>query len=210
MARAIIVCCIGPYTEPKKPGDEIWACTTAFRKPTYQKGIDRLYFMDPLREFVEKYPGFVDEVNALACEVLCLEHYPEIPGSRPYPVKDVLESLGGYFTSSIAYMIAHAVFEEKDILLHRVNSFHGSAEYLHQKDCHDFWCGYAKGRGLSVETSPDSFLMKPHPWCAPIYGYTRRSGEDEANRRIRGQLQELLPGPVTMTEGQFDDIALYL
>lgn len=213
MKTCIIVCCAGAYEDSKKDGEEIWACTTAFRKPTYQKDIDRLYFMDPLSEFVEKYPTFVEEVNALECPVYCLKHYPEIPDSIAYPLEDVAGDFGiAYFTSSISYMIAHAIHEGFDrIVLHKVNSIIGSAEYLHQKDCHEFWCGVAMGLGVEIVTR-DSFLLRPHEWCAPIYGYTRREGENEANDALRWKLIEFsrFRGKVTSTEGDFDGIAVYL
>ena len=198
---AILVCCIGPYTEPKRDGEEIWAVNTAFRKPTYQKGIDRLYVMDSLDTWVEldyKDQTFVEQVNALNCPIVTLAHFPEVPQSRAFRKREIESAFNTkYWGSGISYMIADALYDGYEkIVLHRTNSLDGSKEYWIQKRCHDFWCGYAMGMGVEIVTSDDSYLMKNHPWCAPEYGYTRSIHENKANIMLRDTLQAIVKMPI--------------
>ena len=191
MKTAIIVCTIAPYEAPKAPGEEIWALNGAFLKPISQNNIDRLYFMDPLSVLETTWPDYARRASELDCPVFCQEHYPEIPLSRPLPLNEMLLELRNYFQSTISYMMAHAIFECYDrIVMHRTNSFIGSQEYIHQKACHDYWCGVAEGRGIKVEMTGDSLIGKPHPWCAPMYGFTEREHERKANKVVRRGLQE--------------------
>jgi len=192
-----------PYILPKEEGDEIWTVNSAFMAPTNQKGVDRVYFMDPLVSLVKRYPSFVEEINKLECPVYAQRAYPEIPTSRPLPIADMIACLSGvrYFTSTLAYMIAHAIFERADrIILHRITSSADSVEYYHQKPCHDFWCGVALGLGIVVRTSDDSLLMKPHPWGPPLYGYWQGPEDCELYAEVNTALINLGKVPIEYRE----------
>lgn len=185
------------YTLPKKPGEEIWTCNTAYGKPTFQKNIDRLYFMDPLETFPD-YLTFIEDVNSLDCDVVCQKHYNEIPRSRTFPRDDVFKITGiNYYASTISYMLADAVKEHPDALrLYHINASLESKEYLNQKACHDFWCGYARGCGIDLKATTDTWLMKNYPWCAPIYGYMRYKNETESNFMLRRCVNQIMRMPI--------------
>lgn len=203
MRRVIIVSCRAPWFGEKREGDEVWCVNTAFMSPTNQQDVDRVYFADTPDDFIRhRGQNFIEQLNATGAEVWCQNHYDSLPTSRRIPVEEMIEKWGAkYFTSTIAYMIAHALYEGCDeLVLHRINSAVASQEYYHQKPCHDFWCGVAIGMGVRVFTSPDAFLMKPHPWCAPLYGFWRQKSEKEINAILRVRMMEIMRKPIELEE----------
>lgn len=103
-----------------------------------------------------------------------------VPSSVRYPYEEICEALlpglikmdgkqewpMNYFTSTVALMIAHAIYDGFDqIELYGVD-MDSDTEYSYQKACGEFWIGYALGRGIKVITPEKSTL-----YAAPIYGY---------------------------------------
>ena len=203
MKRIIIVPCRDPWAEEKREGDQIWCVNTAFMAPTSQKNIDRMYFSDTFKSFVSLVDkNFAALLNATGAEIWCQNHLDEVKRSKRIPVEEMIERWGvKYFTSTIAYMIAHALYEGCDeLILYKVNSAVASQEYYHQKSCHDFWCGVAKGMGVKISVSSDSFLMKPHPWCTPLYGFWEQESEEKINAFMRLILRDIMRHPMKLIE----------
>ena len=101
---------------------------------------------------------------------------PDIPMSREYPLDRVASVTGDYFNSSIAYMLALAVYENRDIRLYGVDN-HTDEEWWFERPCNEYLIGLAKGRGLDVWVHPDSSLLKFQP--------TVRFGDEVQNYRGR-------------------------
>lgn len=97
--------------------------------------------------------------------------HPEIPTSVAYPLRAVVEKFGPrYFTNSIAYMIALAIYEGvKDIGLFGVDMLQDS-EYAGQRACCEFWLGLASGMGIMIHLPKESALLKSNFW----YGYQEK------------------------------------
>lgn len=180
---------------------EIWGCNRSY---IYQNDIPehpdltRLFFFDNLARL--KYYGhedFVKHIVALNIPVITKHHYPEIPLSRPYPLQELLEEFRllppqdkklsinellrrgrPYFTSTIAYMVAMAIYEGfEQILVHRMQVYTVNAEYFEQKACINFWLGIAVGRGIDLMLSEDSHLCRASPWEPNLYGYIENGKE---------------------------------
>lgn len=158
--------------------DEVWGCNRCYDHEGWH--FHRMYFMDHLSVFIRNSDMFVRKMNALAdmnaTRVIGQEHYPEIPASEAYPFDDVCRTFGmedhPYFTSTPAYMIAHAIYDGVDRLI--VNNFHChplAEDYEDQKSCLDFWLGVALGHGVQVDISKSSHLIRPYPWQGRAYGY---------------------------------------
>jgi len=102
---------------------------------------------------------------------------PDVPASRRYPLEAICaELLPGlafgdgapvhYFTSSIAYALALALYHEYDrIDLYGVE-MGSNTEYAYQRDGVAFWVGLAAGRGAEVVLH----CAKPI-FDQPLYGY---------------------------------------
>ena len=102
-----------------------------------------------------------------------IDQFEDVPKSEKYPLEEVLALVPrfGYFTSSVAYAIALAIYQQYDrIEVYGVEMETGT-EYSHQRTGVAFWLGVAVGRGIDVEHYTYKF------WKAPLYGY-------EGNARI--------------------------
>ena len=180
--RVIIVGMYKPCLGPFDDGLEVWGCNYCLSQ---QPNMTRLYFLDPLSIFESSY---ADEVSAAGIPVYSQKAYPEIPNSLEYPIADVMRHFYGdldddaladqaYFTSTISYMVAHAIYEGfDDITLHRILALPPSIEYAQQKPCLDYWIGRAAGAGIRVRISADSNIARPMPWESGLYGYMRPDG----------------------------------
>ena len=102
-----------------------------------------------------------------------IDKFEDVPKSEKYPLEGVLAMVPrfGYFTSSVAYAIALAIYQQYDrIEVYGVEMATGT-EYAHQRVGVAFWLGVAVGKGIDVEHYTRQF------WEAPLYGY-------EGNARI--------------------------
>ena len=72
-------------------------------------------------------------------------------GLKEYPLDEIVDKFEtDYFGSTADYAIALAIHKGYDeINLYGVNMF-GGDEYAYQKPSVDFWCGYAKGKGIKL------------------------------------------------------------
>lgn len=183
MRRVVIVGMYAPYLGPFDEGVEVWGCNFTYRQ---QPNMSRLYAFDPIdRVFLAEDPDFLQTMAGLDIPIMLKDRHPDIPKSEAYPRLEILRKFFGdapddvllknsYFTNTIAYMIAHAIYEGVDELtMHRVMVLPPSVEYISQKPCLDFWCGVALGRGIRLRISEDSNLCKPFPWESGRYGYER-------------------------------------
>lgn len=138
------------------------------------------------------------------------DEYPEVPSSAKYPLDEICdELLGGlkriipkdvrkkhkrreaavrYFTSSVAYAIALAIYQGYErIELYGVE-MSTETEYTRQRDGVTFWAGIALGRGIEFVVHKKSTLFK-----SLLYGY---EGDVVINRQefeaMDGSLQKAL------------------
>ena len=90
----------------------------------------------------------------------------DVIGLKSYPVQDIIKwSSSNYFTSSISYMIAYALYiGQRDINIYGVEMDSGS-EYGAQRACVCYWVGF--GRALGARIKVISGLSEP----AYLYGY---------------------------------------
>ncbi len=189
----------GPFgREVPGKNTEVWGCNRAYK--FYEPHGDlpailtRLFFFDHVDALREAHPDFTEHLRDLDIPVECKVPVPEIPKSRAYPLQEVMEYFGliepgkrhtlaelltegePYFTSSITYMIALAIYEGFDtIVLHRFQLGPRSTEYFEQKACINYWVGRALGEGVKIGRSADSLVTRPHPWEPPLYGYINQA-----------------------------------
>ena len=112
--------------------------------------------------------------------IYTLEELEELPSAKAFPLEEVVAQLGAtespYFTSSPAYMLAHAVYEGyNEVHIYGVNLL-GDGEYEYQRPCMDFWIGFARGRGVNVIIPPDSALVRSRY----RYGYDTHGGDGDS------------------------------
>jgi len=153
---------------------EMWPCTGVF------KGVDILNISnlgawfeihDPLT--IKEQFGNVDFHASLTKPVFMQEKREDVPFSERYPIEDILAMFPRkYFTNSISYMIAYAIYlarqgeNIKRIGIWGVDMCVDS-EYSHQRPSCEYFIGIAEGMGIEVVIPGESDLLK----CALLYGY---------------------------------------
>lgn len=97
--------------------------------------------------------------NKCKVPVVVLRPRPEWPTSTIFPYA-LFKQHDGYFTSSIAYMLALAIhYQAAEIGLWGVDMATDS-EWNHQRPCAQYYIGYARGRGIKVYIPENSALCK--------------------------------------------------
>lgn len=165
--KKLIICGMIPDYPDLTKFDAVWGINSIY---TRIKKLDRIYFFDN-KDLID--PKFSECVNEMGCEVVTRWPDKDIPKSVQYPLDDIVAHFGiCNFTCSVAYAIAHAIYEGyRDITLAGMYHLDDSYEYFQAKPCVDMWCGIAIGRGVSLRIWGNSFLLKPYRWESPVYGW---------------------------------------
>lgn len=88
------------------------------------------------------------------------KQWEDYPTSIEYPIDKVIEYFGrDYFTSTIAYMLALAIIEKFErIEIYGVDLIVGT-EWEEQRQCAEYYIGWAKGAGIDVYIPKESALL---------------------------------------------------
>lgn len=187
--KSVAILGFSPLTLPYMKGrkvDEYWTMNHAFLV-TGIDHIDRLFEIHDREWYLRgeqtksaKYKRWLKKKHPFPIYLQEKEVIPEVPSGVRYPFEEVCDTLlpglirlvgddevrMKYFTSSVAFMMALAIYEGFDqIELYGVD-MDSDTEWGYQKPCGEFWMGYALGRGIKVIIPEVSQLC-----TAPVYGY---------------------------------------
>jgi hypothetical protein len=124
--------------------------------------------------------------NNKTVPVFMQRHYDDIPMSLPYPLEQVTDAFGRYFTNTISYEVALAILLGfKEIHLYGIDMATDS-EYGDQRPSVEYFLGLAAGRGIKVYVPNECDLLK----CWHLYGYEDVQAEQTAVRG-KARLAEL-------------------
>lgn len=153
------------------PSFDIWAISGAayseslhgeIKEDNEENGWNSIHRVDLLFD-MHKRPVFapkIKELNAAGCPIMMQLHHSDIPASVPYPVERVASEVGEEFSSSIAYMMALAIFYGyREMHLYGVNMATES-EYAYQRPGVKYYLGVARGMGIKTRVPPESKLDK--------------------------------------------------
>lgn len=146
------------------PDVEIWALSDAY---TFLRRASRWFEVHDYNND-EGAAAWQTKMREIGVPVFCLFPLAGVPNSFPLPYAEICEALGvdAYFTSTIAYMLAMAVYESvKEIRLFGIDMATGT-EYEGQRACCEYWIGVARAKGIKVVIPDSSPLCK-----APLYGF---------------------------------------
>ena len=89
-------------------------------------------------------------------------HKLDIKNYEEYPLKEILKEYGvEYFTDSVAYMVAFAIFKGyTKIKMRGCDYFWGDEIHSGKRDCVEFWLGVAKGKGIEVDVGKGGTLLR--------------------------------------------------
>lgn len=104
---------------------------------------------------------------AAKCPLYMQEAFPDIPGAIRYPREVITGLYGTYFTNSVSYMIAMAIFEGCDELAVYGVDMAQEGEYQAQRPSCEYFLGIAVGRGIKVIIPNTADMLKTRF----LYGY---------------------------------------
>lgn len=116
----------------------------------------------------------IKEINRLGIPVITQKKHKLLPTAIPFPLDEMPVK---YFTSSISYMVAYAIYKQAtDIDIYGVHCY-AKSEYFYEKPCIEFWIGWAVGRDINVKIHGATNLLVP-PFTG-LYGYDWTPGDME-------------------------------
>ncbi len=119
-----------------------------------------------------KREKFLNQIGA----DLYIGHKSDVfPNATIYPKDDIVGKFGNYFTSSIAWMLALAIYEGVDEIGIWGIDMIGDGEYSHQRSCCEYLLGIAQGNGIKVTIAPQSPLLRAERMYA--FEYTALAAE---------------------------------
>lgn len=113
-------------------------------------------------------PEYCAWLGKLTIPVYMAEAIADVPMSRPYPIREMVEKYGPYiWTSSLAYMMVLAMEDPecREIGLWGVDMA-ATEEYKTQRPALQFLAVEAMKRGIKITVPPESDLLMP----TPLYG----------------------------------------
>ena len=137
-----------------------------------------------------------EALKTLTKPVYMQEYYPEIPASIRFPLTELVQkyhipAMGDklFMTCTVAYMLALAIDEGKWDQIHLYGIDEAvDGEYKDEMPSVLYWLGLAAGRGIRIEVSAHSPLLKG--WY--LYGY------EEPKKR---QFTAFLDGEIKRVDG---------
>jgi len=136
---------LAPFDDPDW---EVWVLGNQL--PCYEgKAINRVFEIhDDLTGLPPDYPKWL--VKYAYKNLVVSDTFP-IPGQETYPEKEANDILGGFLSSSPAYMFAYALLKgATDIGIYGVDMSVDDHEYFKQRPDMYAWIAYAKGQGINV------------------------------------------------------------
>lgn len=171
-----------PFTDPDV---EIWGVNELY------KAVPRIDVLFELHDRFwltqkERNPDHLKWLQESTIPVYMLDHYEDIPKSIKFPIEPIVKEFGTYFTNSISYLIALAVYLRFDeIGIYGVDMATDS-EYGTQRPSVEYFIGVAKGRGINVILPAECDL------CKSMFMYGYHDNEiTELAKKMKAREQEL-------------------
>ena len=158
----------------KPPGGEMWSVNTGHFcfTPEQLNRFTGWFQLHPRREFElanKDRPQHLEWLKNCDIPVYMEKQWDDIPASVKYP-RDAIFNLVGmdYFTSSIAYMIALAIYQKFDeIHLYGVD-MPSQTEYFNERPCVEFWLGVAMANDINVYMPDGCPLLKGRRYAETV------------------------------------------
>lgn len=111
----------------------------------------------------------IKEINRLGIPVIVAKKHKLLPTSIVFPINRMPFE---YFTGSISYMIAYAIYKRAtEIDLYGI-SFFLRKEFLIERPCVEFWLGQVMARGMKVTVHDPTTIGCCRPY-QDLYGYDK-------------------------------------
>jgi hypothetical protein len=199
---------LAPFHEPEW---EIWACSP----PNYDlPRIDAWFELHNLeRKLGNPQNGPYAQVLAKHPRVYVIKADARVPSGIEFDWKHYVRKYGDWpFTSSVAWMLAHAIEQKPDKIGLWGVDMAAAEEYEYQKPGCQFFCWVAKQNGIGVYTPPQSDLLQGPPLYAvkeqwPMWGKHKARKQELSERLHRAeQAAEAADRDIILFKGALDDM----
>lgn len=158
------------------------------------------------RKVIEPDPDHIKAMAGFDIPVYMQRHYDDIAPSVPFPKAAVEQMAGEYQTSSIAWMLSHAILlGAKRIRIDGVDLAQDT-EWAGQRPCVEYLIGLARGKGIEVAVPDTSDLLKAigqYGFGAEGHGF--RAKLEERVRWLHGQDNDFL-AQIRGLDGEFNTL----
>ena len=166
----------GPWTR--------WFDIHSFKYSQPRRRWERRGAADFRGQTVEKYLAALQDLDIpIYMQAPC----PVVPNAVIYPVDDILANFGDYFTNTISYMIALAIFEGFEEIRILGVDMAVDTEYHWQRPSCEYFIGIARGRGIEVVLPDECDLLKTRF----LYGF-HEVMELAFSKKLKGMKKSML------------------
>ena len=144
---------LAPFDDPNI---EIWGLNRLHQQDWFTRS-DRMFQLHPIK-YLQSCIGLSDG-DRKHYEWLTQEHdfpiytqkkYVEFPASVKYPIWEMRQKFGNFYTSTLAYMMALALHEGYNHFELYGFDMQADTEYRHQRDSTEYFIGLTEGLGHDV------------------------------------------------------------
>lgn len=117
-------------------------------------------------EYMQK---LIEKIDEFSVPVVTQKKHEFFPAAIPFPLDEMPVK---YFTSSIAYMVAYAIYKKATEIEMFGVALGLEGEYIEQRPCAEFWIGYAMAKGIKITVHKPTTIecCKSHQ---DLYGYNK-------------------------------------
>ena len=131
---------------------------------------------------------YLKSLAKLPCPVYMQTENPLVPNAAPYPLSEIVQGFGTYFTNTISWEIALAIHEGfEEIRVYGVDMA-VDTEWHHQRPSCEYFLGLANGRGIKIWLPDACDLLKTRF----LYGFQEQMAlpYDAKLQQVKSTLQE--------------------
>jgi hypothetical protein len=145
--------------------DILWGVNDVWKR----RDVDVVFNMHTYQSNKEIFKSSVEYVNKYQKPFVTLKEIKDVPTSIRFPIEEMHTH---YFTNSIAYMIAYALYRGVEEINIYGCGLDRASKYAKQKHNIEYWVGYARGCGINVVLHGKTELLAVEN--GEMYGYNER------------------------------------
>lgn len=149
------------------------------------------------------------QTNGKPKRIIMQDLNEDVPGCIRFPIEAIEAAHGEiYLTSTLAHMLAYAIHYLPD---HAIELYgfeaESNTEYAVQRPCIEYWVGYGRGKGMSIE-APGSHLLTGRHYAYEDFDQGYRSRLELRKRVLQENLNQAETAAVK-SEGYLDALTPY-
>lgn len=176
----IAICGTSQTTRHLAPyDDESWEIWTLGANYKHAPRISRHFEMHDFGEGSQRWsPEYRAWLKDCPVPIYIQAETEHCPSGQVFPIREICAFFQtDYFTCSIAYQIAFALYLKADEIGCYGIDLAQTAEYAWQRPSVEYWIGLARGMGVKVDIPPTSDILK----TAQMYAYETHGGSQQSH-----------------------------